>query len=1719
MNKIADYEILDKIDETRKSIVFRGKKENESKTVIIKLLKESYPSLVDIARYKHEYEILSNVDIEGIVRTFNIINSDSGIGIILEDFGGISLKRILEKDKLTIDYFLKTGIKIAGILGKLHEANIIHNDIKPANILINEQTGILKLADFGITRILTHKDDDIYNPAVIEGSLVYMSPEQTGRMNRGIDYRSDLYSLGISFYEMLTGTVPFRSIDPMELIYSHIAKEAAAPHVIVPRIPVIISRIVMKLLSKSAAERYQNGFCLMTDLKECLGQLEKEGSLEGFDETFYLAQNDIPIKFYLPHVLVGRAEEMGILFEAFDRVSSGAKEMILVSGRPGIGKSFLINEINKPIVAVKGYFISGKYNQFENIPYNSLIQAFQGLIGQILIESRESLDSWRKKLLKALGPNGKVITEIIPGLEFIIGEQPEIPVLGPEESDNRFNLVFKNFINVFAHRDHPLVLFLDDLQWAGLDDLNLIETIEKDRALRYFLIIGAYRDTEVTGSHPLMHMLNEIEKDDIQVTHLTLDSLNEENVNILISYYLRCKEEESSSLSALVYKKTRGNPFFVNQFVKRLYEEGLLELDSSSGWKWEIEKIQQLQVTENVVEFISKKITALSETAQDILKICACLGDRFDLETLLLVSCQSTEYLLLGLKSAVDENLFIVKENKYRFSHDRIQEAAYSLIPESEKANLHYSIGQTIIGNISDEEFHNNFLYIVNQLNFGISLELSGDEKENLARLNFKAGIRAKTSTAYEPALIYLRTGIELLEGDCWEKQYDLALSLYQEAVEAAYLATRYDEMDLLSEQILEHGRGILDKVKVYEITALAFFGQNRLQEATDTGLEILKFLGVHFPKETRMHHILFNFLKTALTLHRARKKSLTNLPEMKDEKMLAVMRILSGITSTAYLSASELFSLIIFKMIRLSIKYGNAEFSPFSYSTYGIVLCSISQIEMGYRFGRFAIDLQKKMDIKRQKARTHFTVYSFIAHWKDHVRDTLKPLLQAYRDGLETGDLEYAAFSLQVYCYHGLLAGINLEIVERNMVKYINILDSLKQENQFRMTQLYYQVTLNLMGKVSDPCFLKGEGYDEEKMLPVYLAAEDRTSLCLLYLFKMQLNYFFEKYPEALDYAHKVAKEINGMRGSFFVPLFYFYDSLIRLAVYAIVPAKVLKNQAKMKKWAAHAPMNHLHKYQLVEAEIARVKRKDSRAMKYYEKAITGAHDNGFIQEEALAGECAARFYLERGLGRIGNTSLSGAINCYSRWGAAAKVKFLKKKYPENLSKEKDAEILDSIKETGSTTTFTKASDQLDLSTVIAASQTLSAEMDLKRLLETIIKIAVENAGAQKGLLLLNNPKDNRLYIEAVFEAGEITVLQKIPLDEYDDIPHSIINYVYRTGEDFVLHDARIRGIFVDDPYVIRKQSRSILCALATYRGTMAGILYLENNLAANAFTPERLKLVSILSSQCAISIKNTGLILTEKQNAVLEKEIEMARTIQQALLPGDPPALENAVVALKYVPMMGVGGDFVDICYDKDSNKLGLFICDVSGHGVPAAITASIVSMSLDFFWNRFIGSPARLLREMRTPLKNKLAGNFFTACVGCLDLEEGILTLATAGHPPCILVRKSGTVEMVMTTGRFIYDLFEPNSEDQWVQLQKGDRAVLYTDGITEANDHNGSMLGANDDEKFCAWVKEISDASASPSLLCQNIYNKVMEYTGKETLEDDFTILVVEYTGDG
>ncbi len=1496
MIALAGVIIDSKIYESSASLVYRGRSVEDNREIVIKLLKQDYPSPQELTRYHQEYEIIRSLNLEGVVKAYSQQAYQRTLVILLEDFGGESLEYWMRQRPasfcpMPLAAFLQLAIDLTDILGKIHAANIIHRDINPGNIVLNPDTGVVKVIDFGIATQFNRTNPIFKSPYVLEGTLAYLSPEQTGRMNRALDYRTDFYSLGVTFYQLLTGQLPFATTDILKLVHCHTAKQPVPPHELKATIPKPISDIVMKLMAKNAEDRYQSAWGIKVDLESLAEQLKETEQIGNIP----LALHDVFDQFHIPQGLYGREAEIAALLAAFERVATRGKidkicrpaerisnselnvEMMLVSGYVGVGKSALVQELYKPTTAKRGYFISSKFDQFQrNIPYSAIAQALQKLVRQLLSEPEEQVQQWRSRLLAALGSNRQLIIDVIPEVELIIGKQPPVPEVGTTEAQNRFNRVFQQIIRVFCSNEHPLVIFLDDLQWVDSATLNSIELMMLDEQTQSLFLIGAYRDNEVTPTHPLVLTLERLRKQGAVLQEIVLTPLTLEPLSQLIAETLHQNTDTVCSLAKLVLHKTEGNPFFVNEFLRMLHSEKLLTFDAAHlSWQWNMAQIQAQNITDDVVELLLLKLQKLPEGTQRMLRLAACVGAEFDLETLTIVDERSSQAISVDLLAAIqsgfiqplselDENLLV---QEYKFLHDRAQQSAYDLIDDSHKQVTHLQIGRNLLEKTLLERISERLFEIVDHLNYGIELVTDRAERDEIARLNLMTGQKAKGAIAYSMAQNYLATGRAWLGASSWQTNYDLALDLYTETTEVAYLCGDFEQVECWAEIVLQEAKTVLDTVKVYEVKMQTNIAQGEQSKTINTALQVLQKLGINFPENPTQSDVQLELDAIAFLLSQKPIEDLIYLSEMSEPGRLAAMRILSSTIIAALIAAPDLVPLLVSQQVMLSIRYGNTSISPFAYANFGFVLCGIAgNIELGYEFGQLALGQLSQPHAWPFKAKTLLFVNIFIIHWKEHIKTTSKLFLEGYQIGLEAGDLEFAAYCVHSYCFHCCVVGKELGKVEREMRRYNEAIRQINQKTVLAWNKIFHQFVLNLMGFSIDPTHLIGESYNEENELPHHQAGSDGTAIFEVYFNKLLLCYLFSKYTQAVENAALAKHYLICVTPTFIVPLYYFYTSLSELATYygsgtqaqEGILEKIAISQEKMKQWAHYAPMNYLHKYYLIEAEKARILGQLLEAEEFYEQAIQGARENEYLQEEALAYELAAKFYLSRGREKFAQTYMKEAHYCYERWGAMAKVKDLETRYPQFFPQPLG--VGHTTIHTPSGTTASRADSAFDLATVMKASQAISSEIELDRLLNSLMKILIENAGAQIGFLILEN--SGEWAIEASSELNNsknvwaTQVLQSIPMA--NRLPESIIQYVIRTHESVILNDAIHEGNFINEPYIQRNQTQSILCLPLLNQSKLVGVLYLENQLAAGAFTPDRSQVLHLLSTQAAISIEN---------------------------------------------------------------------------------------------------------------------------------------------------------------------------------------------------------------------------------------------------------------------
>jgi predicted ATPase len=1406
------HRILAQIYESSNSLVYRAVRELDNQPIILKLLKPDYPTSSELIRYKQEYEITRSLQLEGVVKAYNLQKYQNSLVMFLEDFGGESLEILFGLRNFTLSEILSLAIQITKALGEIHTANIIHKDINPANIVFNPHTGQVKIIDFGISTVFIRENPTIKNPNLLEGTLAYVSPEQTGRMNRALDYRTDFYSLGATLYKLLTQRLPFESTDALELVHCHIAKQPTPPHQLAQNIPQMVSNLVMKLLAKTAEERYQSALGIKVDLEECLMQLQTTNAIADFP----LAHQDISGNFQIPQRLYGREQEIQTLMTAFERVAMGRNfnqfknEMILVIGHAGIGKSALVQEIYKPITQRRGYFISGKFDQFQhNIPYLAVVQAFRSLVQQLLSESEVQLAQWREKLLTALGVNGQMIVDVIPEVELIIGPQPIIQPAEPMENQKRFNLVFQNFVRVFCQPSHPLVIFLDDLQWADSASLKLIELIMSDDEIQYLFLIGAYRDNEVHPLHPLIITVETLKNEGVIITQIVLDALTLNEITHLTADTLSQSDSAVRPLAELIMEKTQGNPFFVNEFLKGLYQDDLLVFDWwQGGWQWDIRKIKEKDITDNVVDLMIDRLKKLPESTQQILHVSACVGSSFDLNTLSIINEKLPTEIFLELLPGINQGLILpitalevvgsevidspLLTLNYKFLHDRVQQAACALIDTQQKKRVHLQIGRLLLKNASVEQKLEKIFDLVSHLNQAQDLIECNSEKLELIRLNLEAGKRAKDATAYSLAREYLIIGRDLLEENDHQRNYELFFYLHKELAEVEYLNGNFEQAEALINLALEGTTSAIKKVELYRILILMYGTTAQYEEAIAAGKKCLALLDIELPESNIAIATQREINQIDERLKGRKIASLIDIPEMTSPIQKAAFKILGAMDSSAYMFDTIFFALLITKQVNLCLQHGNLPEAAKFYSDYGIVLIyTLENYQAAYEFGLFALNLSEKFKNHSQKCRVCLTL-SWLSFWVKPLEPIDTILEDGYKSGIESGEILFAGYTLAYILFMQFHRGIQLEKIFDKSLDFIQFCKINKIYLAIELILTLQLIILNLIEIPKDKLISANEISESQ-----YLAKDHFPHVvCIYQTLKAQVLYIFNQPEEALKCILKAENLMTWIVSQHFVSEHNFYWSLILATLYPQASEEKQKqywerleaNQKKMKVWADNCPENFLHKYLLVAAEMARISGRLQEAMNQYDQAIDIAREHEFVQDEALANELAAKFWLEQGKEAFVQLYLKRACQGYQIWGAKRKVEDLDERYSQWLTSISPKIQNNFINTSIEVSNNTNAVGSIDLATVIKASQMISSEIALDKLLEKLMKVVIENAGAQKGFLLLPSKEssqniDSKWVIEAegTVDKDDVSILQSIPVNSAQPplLSIAIINYV----------------------------------------------------------------------------------------------------------------------------------------------------------------------------------------------------------------------------------------------------------------------------------------------------------------------------------------------------
>ncbi len=1445
--------------------------------------------------FKAELSLLQDIRSDHVVEALDLIEDQGSPILVTEDFGGRSLRRQLSAGPIDVNHAIELGQQIARGLADIHAQSLLHCDLNPSNIVYNATTGTLKLIDFGNAQFLRSSREV---ESSVRGSVAYMAPEQTGRINRSTDYRADLYAFGVTLYELTTGECPFISEDDLELIYSHITQEPRAPHLLNPDTPRALSRIILKLLSKMPEDRYQSAYAVEQDLGQCATLLERNQ-----DVDFEVALDDIAETLNISERLINREDELAVLRNALREVRSGSTRVIICLGVAGVGKTTLLREFEKEAQSQGATVAGGRHNPTNTqTPYSAIGAAFSELVKQLL--ARRDFDDLRARMRSSLGMYRGALVQIVPELSLILDDvsrasDPE--ALTANYQRQYFIDGITALVKTVASAEHPLVIALDNLHWLDSASLDLFDPLFVKQQVPHVMLIGAYRIKELSDEHPIRTAVRALAEQHDELTLIRLDALGTDDIASMISATLFRPTEEVVGLAEIIHTKTGGNPLAIREFLASIYNEGLVKFDRHyREWSWDMEPIVQRGPSDNVSALLAGRISDISPSYLTLLKAAACIGNQFDINTLATAVDLPDQQIEEILARATQDGYLLQDpgsehDGGYIFAHERIHQAAYAMLAAPERYAIHTRIGNALLETDS-REANGRIFDIVNQLNNSFEApDSQAIDPEKLSELNALAGEQAKRTADYRASFQYFRTAIALLAQRVWQDP-DLGLRLHLEAAEAAYLCADYGQLDLLVDSALPHANEAIDRARVLEMRLRTRISEGRTPEAIEIGHSILEILGQGLKQHSVLWHLpaLIRVFRGVLNLDPPGAE----VDAMSQPDLLLTMRILMSLARAGYVSSHPMTPLYILKMTDLSLTHGPAPESSFAYAMFGAVMIGIfGFVDSGYRFGQLALSNLSDSN-KDQHCKTITLVTNFISIWKHPLQETLEPLSRAQKIGMETGDIEFSLVASVTSAANAFVIGHDLNSLEASFAAQSERADTHKQVAMRNMAQIYRQASLNLMTRNRAPWLIEGPVFSENRYVQFDEYTLDETGTANLYILKMFIAVLFRRWGLAVQFAEEARQRFRSILSSPAVHFFVIYETLAVIGWLPEAPPhrapalrfRLMKNSRKLRKWSHHAPSNILPGYHLVQAEKARHFNNADLASRHYELAIRSARKSGFLKELALSNELAGRFYRDEGKEELASFFLERARLSYRRWGAVNKITWIDEEFAE-LRDQDDIDHLSDLNSPGHQLVGSSGyGSSLDLSSVIKASQVLSGEIILETLLQRLMQVSLENAGAHRASLILNH--DEQLIVEVTTTGSGARAdysMHREILEEVDHLPVSVIQYVARTREDLVLNDAPNEDIFTQDDYIVAKRPRSIICIPILSQSHLTGILYLENRRTTRAFTQERVAVLKLLASQSAITIENAKLYqqLNESRNkyrSLYENSLEGIFEIDEA-------------------------------------------------------------------------------------------------------------------------------------------------------------------------------------------------------------------------------------------
>ncbi|WP_144462309.1 AAA family ATPase [Siminovitchia fortis] len=1474
---LPDYEVLGELDRNKLWVFYSAVQKSTDSPVLIRTRTPTSSIIPDTNQTTHELHLLENLPIEGVLRPIALEKYKNETFIMMEFFKGVSLETLLKGNSLDISDFVNIAIKITATVEKLHSRQIIHKYIHPANILIQLTPLEVKLTGFEHAGHLAYERFQSHASLHLsEQQAHFISPEQTGRLNRFLDERSDLYSLGVIFYQMLTGILPFHSRHPMDLVHAHIAKTPISPIEANPNIPNILSDIVMKLLKKTAESRYQSA----DGLKEDLLEFKRRFLLMEKIPNFPLGQKDHPLRVDFGEKMFGRDNAEKNLIRALDASCNGNPTFALISGESGIGKTALVQLVQQPLVKNRGYFISGKFDLLKKQePYAPLIQAFKDLFKQLLSEGQKRIVHWKEILEKNLEGHLPVLASIIPEIQWITGKQKDPEMITVLETHNRLRHSFDRLVSELSTKSHPLVLFLDDLQWADQATMELLQYIVTQPGNRHLLVIGAYRQNEVFAGHPLEVMQKAIKQKDLRLVEIPLTPLKESHTQGWVQQLLACSDSEAKEMATMIQRITKGNPFFTKQLLQTFDHQGVIVFDQSKKtWTIHFEKLRNMTIADDIVDFIVDRFHRLPTATQELLKLASCIGNQFELRILIAAfNDQNAAKAYELLWSSVEEGLVLPLStvnkftypggetnrhqrisDEYRFLHDKVQQAIYSTMTLSDREKSHLTIGRLMI---QQNVLEKNIFDIVNHFNKCINL-LHSDEKIQLAEWNTIAGQKAKEGAAFEASFSFYKMANALLGDNGWTLHYDLAANITVGLGELAYMNNQFQFAEEKFDEALVKVRSREEKLAIYNLKMTLYTHLHRVEDAVESGLKALQLYGWKIDRAPGKILVAKEYIKGRFILRKYKMDELAHLPEMKDQNHKLVMQTLIRMNGAAYHVNQNLATLLMLKALHFTLKHGTTDLTALAYINYALILSAgFSRYEDSFTFGKLAAFYADKSGSAMLRGRAYFTFGTFIHHWKGHLPESEKMLELSQKLCIESGNFHIAGANSSFLCLASFLKGHSLRETAR----------LIERQRKFSV-KIQYTLADDFLYELNDWIAVL-EGTKNNPNWNYAFKTVDEAATIIHYSLRLQFSYVMNEINVAKELMNKLKKLVDRSLVLMIAPEYYFYESLWLLRNLEKAnkiekyknKKRIKKNLKLFKRWMDESPANYAHKYYLLKAEKAWTENDTAHAGKYFEWAAAKAAENGFNQDAGLINERAAKFYFTNGFHRMAKMALFASVDAYGKWGAMRKVAMIKQEYSNLFEGGED------VSSANDTDTYS-----IDSKSILTAAAAISSEIVLERIISKVMNIVLVNGGAQKGVMLLKVNDKLRPIAQGVIDKDGTRIVH-----HHDQIcfPEHIVHYVEKSLDPVILSNSASSKSFSADPYIQKEQPISVLCFPILHQGKLTGIIYLEHNSLISAFSPERIEILNLISSQAAISIENAQLYENlEKKVKSRTKELELA-------------------------------------------------------------------------------------------------------------------------------------------------------------------------------------------------------------------------------------------------